>query len=116
FNSIYPRYQRPRFSALSAYSIPLEIAVETGTIGLICFLWLLLVTLNLGWQQLQRLRADRDLDGFWLVGAIATLLGLLSHGLVDTVWYRPQVNTLWWFMIALIASYYSPLPEAREDV
>jgi len=115
FNSIYPRYQRPRFSALSAYSIPLEIAVETGIIGLTCFLWLLLVTLNLGWQQLQRLRADRDLDGFWLVGAIATLLGLLSHGLVDTVWYRPQVNTLWWFMIALIASYYTLPSEASTQ-
>ncbi len=116
FNSIYPYYQRPRFSALSAYSIPLEIAVETGIIGLACFLWLLLVTFNLGWQQLQRLRAVRNVDGFWLIGAIATVFGLLGHGFVDTVWYRPQVNTLWWFMIALIASYYSPPPETQEDV
>ncbi|PSB27173.1 IctB family putative bicarbonate transporter [Stenomitos frigidus] len=119
FNSIYPRYQRPRFSALSAYSIPLEIAVETGIIGLTCFAWLLLVTLNLGWSRLQQLRAVRNQDGFWLIGAIATLLGLLSHGFVDTVWYRPQVNTLWWLMIALIASYYTLPAEtqtALEDV
>ena len=114
FNSIYPYYQRPRFSALSAYSIPLEIAVETGIIGFTCFIWLLLVTFNLGWQQLQRLRAVRNKDGFWLMGAIATLLGLLSHGFVDTVWYRPQVNSLWWLMIALIASYYSPVQTQEE--
>ena len=115
FNRIYPIYQRPRFSALSAYSIPLEIAVETGIIGFTCFVWLLLVTLNLGWQQLQRLRAVRNQDGFWLMGAIATLLGLLSHGFVDTVWYRPQVNTLWWLMIALIASYYTVSTETPEE-
>ncbi len=116
FNSIYPYYQRSRFSALSAYSIPLEIAVETGIIGLTCFVWLLLVTFNIGWQQLQRLRATRDLDGFWLMGAIATLVGLLGHGLVDTVWYRPQINTLWWLMIAFIASYYTLPTATKEDV
>jgi putative inorganic carbon (HCO3(-)) transporter len=60
--------------------------------------------------------ATRDLDGFWLMGAIATLVGLLSHGLVDTVWYRPQINTLWWLMIALIASYYTLPTETKEDV
>jgi hypothetical protein len=24
---------------------------------------------------------------------------------VDTVWYRPQVNSLWWFAIAIVASF-----------
>ena len=107
FNKIYPLYQRPRFTALSAYSIPLEIAVETGLIGLTCFLWILVVTFNQGWIQLQRLRSLGSREGFWLMGAIATLVGMLGHGLVDTVWYRPQVNTLWWLTIALIASYYT---------
>jgi putative inorganic carbon (HCO3(-)) transporter len=106
FNKIYPLYQRPRFSALSAYSIFLEVMVETGMLGLTCFLWLLLVTFNLGWRQLQRLRQQSSPEGFWLIGAIATLFGMIGHGLVDTVWYRPQVNTLWWLMIAIIASYY----------
>ena len=134
FNKIYPLYMRPRFSALSAYSILLEVAVETGFLGLSCFLWLLLVTFNQGWMQLKKLRdaqvsiqqsqeypiqnplAQRHValskiqnpnEGFWLMAAIAALLGMLGHGAVDTVLYRPEVNTLWWLMIALIASYYS---------
>lgn len=114
FNKVYPLYQRPRFSALSAYSIPLEIAVETGLIGLSCFLWLLLVTFYQGWVQLQRLRAIASPEGFWLIAAIASLLGMLTHGLVDTVWYRPQVNMLWWFAIAIIASYYSPFQSFQQ--
>ena len=107
FNKIYPLYQRPRYSALSAYSILLEVAVETGFIGLACFVWLLIVTFNQGAIQLRRLRSSSSREGFWLIGAIASLLGILAHGAVDTVWYRPEVNTLWWFMMALIASYYT---------
>jgi putative inorganic carbon (HCO3(-)) transporter len=25
--------------------------------------------------------------------------------LFDTVWYRPAVNTLWWFLVAIVASF-----------
>jgi putative inorganic carbon (hco3(-)) transporter len=108
FNKIYPLYQRPRYTALSAYSILLEVAVETGFIGLACFLWLIIVTFNTGLMQLRRLRQLRSAEGFWLIGAIATLLGMLTHGTVDTIWFRPEVNTLWWLMVALIASYWTP--------
>jgi len=116
FNKIYPLYMRPKYSALSAYSVPLEIAVETGFIGLFAFLWLLLVTLNQGVRQLQRLRNVESREAYWLMAAIATLCGLLSHGLVDTVWYRPEVNTLWWLSIAIIASYYPGRESTSEAI
>ncbi|NJR50361.1 MAG: putative bicarbonate transporter, IctB family [Leptolyngbyaceae cyanobacterium CSU_1_3] len=118
FKKIYPFYQRARFSALSAYSILLEVAVETGLIGLTAFLWLLLVTLTQGLVQLKRLRSLQNRDGFWLIGAIASLLGLFGQAMFDTVLYRPQVNTLWWLSIALIASFYAyhqPLSGGRES-
>ncbi|MGF1499043.1 MAG: IctB family putative bicarbonate transporter [Elainellaceae cyanobacterium] len=119
FNQVYPFYQEPGYTALSAYSVLLEILVETGAIGLICFLWLLLVTFNQGWRQLQRLRSHQDPQGFWLLGAIAIMVGMLAHGLVDTVWYRPQVSTLWWLMLALVASYSqildAQMPEAQRS-
>lgn len=112
FNKIYPLYQRPRFSALSAYSILLEVAVETGLIGLTCFVWLLLTTLTQAWRALQGLRQLGDREGYWLIGAISAMAGLFSHGMFDTVLYRPEVNILWWLTFALIASYY----RGAEDV
>ncbi|MBD2183625.1 putative bicarbonate transporter, IctB family [Planktothrix sp. FACHB-1355] len=115
FNKIYPLYMRPRYSALSAYSILLEVAVEAGLIGLGCFLWLLLVTFNQGWVQLRRLREFGSREGFWLIAAIASFLGMLAHGTVDTVLYRPEANTLWWMMIALIASYYTIYQPSRSE-
>lgn len=115
FNKIYPLYQRTRFTALSAYCIFLEVAVETGFLGFSCFLWLLVVTYNQGVQQLRRLRTLANSDGFWLIGAIAAMSGMLAHGFVDTVWYRPEVNTLWWLMIAIIASYKEPIPASARE-
>lgn len=109
FNRIYPRYQATGYNALSAYSVLLEIAVETGLIGLTCFLWLMLVALNQGWQQMQRLRRFSDREGLWLLAAISIMIGMLAHGSVDTVWYRPQVSTLWWMIVAIIASYCMPV-------
>ncbi|MCY7283368.1 MAG: IctB family putative bicarbonate transporter [Cyanobacteria bacterium CAN_BIN43] len=106
FNQVYPKYQQAGYTALSAYSIVLEILVETGFIGLSCFLWILMVTLTQGWVQIQRLRQVASRDGFWLMAAIATMIGMLGHGMFDTVWYRPQVSTLWWLMLAIVASYY----------
>lgn len=112
FNQVYPLYQRPRYTALSAYSVFLEIAVEAGLLGLAVFLWLLTVTFGQGWRQMQRLRAVQSPQAYWLMAALATMVGMLVHGLVDTVWYRPQVSTLWWLMLAIVASYYSSKPKS----
>ncbi|MGD1849940.1 MAG: IctB family putative bicarbonate transporter [Cyanophyceae cyanobacterium] len=106
FNKIYPLYQRPKFTALSAYSVFLEICVETGLIGAIAFLWLLTVTLSQAWHHARRLQQRWNADGYWILGATAAILGMMAHGAVDTVWYRPQVQTAWWLMVAIIASYW----------
>ena len=105
FNKIYPLYMDSRYPALSAYSIFLEIAVETGLIGLGCFVWLIIVAFNQGVGQLKYLRSLGNHQGLWFMAAIASMAGMLAHGLVDTVWYRPQINTLWWLMVAILASY-----------
>ncbi|HEY9688367.1 MAG TPA: IctB family putative bicarbonate transporter [Coleofasciculaceae cyanobacterium] len=108
FNQVYPRYQKPKFSALSAYSIVLEVAVETGLIGFTCFVWLLGMVAYQGWRAITVLRQRQTSQGYWLLAALATIAGMLSHGLVDTVWYRPQVSTLFWLMLALVAGFYQP--------
>lgn len=109
FNQIYPRYMNSRYPALSAYSVYLEHIVEMGYIGLGCFLWLIAVTCNHGMRQLNRLRHSRDKRGIYLIVAIAATVSLAFHGFVDTVWYRPQINTIWWLIIGLIASFYDDI-------
>lgn len=106
FNAVYPLYQRPRYTALSAYSVFLEVLVEGGILGMGAFLWMLLLVLQQGWTQLQKMREVQDTQAYWLIGAIASLVGILGQGIADTVMYRPQISTLWWLAIAVVASYY----------
>ncbi|MBE9079967.1 putative bicarbonate transporter, IctB family [Romeria aff. gracilis LEGE 07310] len=111
FNKVYPLFQKPNYTALSAYSIYLETAVEAGILGILSFAWLIGVSFYQSWVQINRLRQRLEPQGYWLMAAIAVQIGLLVQGAVDTIWYRPQVSTLWWLLMALIASYYVSLRE-----
>lgn len=109
FKKVYPIYQiNPKYSALSAYSIYLETLVEMGAVGLLSFLWMMLVSLFHGIMPLKGLRDGKDYDYFWLMGGLAGAIGLAVQGCFDTVWYRPNINILWWLSLGIIASFYYP--------
>ena len=55
----------------------------------------------------QRQEQSKPVD-FWLLGALAASIGLAVQGFFDTVWYRPDINILWWMSISIIASFYFP--------
>ena len=96
FNSIYPLYQQPKFNALSAYSVPLEILVETGIPGLIASLGLAAASLRSG---LRALTAETEL-ALPCLGCLAAIAGLLTQGAADTIFFRPEVQISGWFCLA----------------
>lgn len=104
FNRVYPLYQISDYSALGAYSVPLEIVLETGVLGGIGYVYFVVAVVMWGWQQWQRLLQERDPQSLWVGAALAAVLGMMAHGLVDTVWYRPQIQMLWWFAVAILTS------------
>jgi putative inorganic carbon (HCO3(-)) transporter len=95
FRRAYALYMVTGFEALGAYNIFLEEAVEKGILGLVAFLSLL----GAACSQIIR-HALRG--GSWLAGAgiMAALSGLAIHGLVDTVFYRPSVQLIFWALLA----------------
>jgi putative inorganic carbon (hco3(-)) transporter len=116
FKKIYPIYQvSPKFSALSAYSVFMETIVEVGFIGFTCFLWSMTVTFNCGIRSLARLRQNRDIQVVWLMAAIVSMVGLICQGFSDTVWYRPEIQTLWWLVVGIIASFYQVMERQHSD-
>ena len=100
FNSIYPLYQQPKFNALSAYSVPLELLVEMGLPGLIAALGLLWSTLRSG---LQGLTLPPPAAGAALA-SLAAIAGLLTQGITDTIFFRPEVQLIGWFCLATLAA------------
>ena len=103
FEAIYPFFQRPKYNALSAYSIFLEIAVEMGILGILAFAWLSLTVLVQGLVTwFARVRTDERT--LWAAAAVASVVALLVDGATDTVWFRPAVQIVWWVLCAVIAT------------
>jgi putative inorganic carbon (HCO3(-)) transporter len=97
FNSIYPLYQQPKFDALSAYSVPLEVLVETGVPGLLACLGLLL-------SSIQRGLRIHGQQGLIAIGSLAAIAGLLTQGITDTIFFRPEVQLIGWFALASLGA------------
>ena len=93
-------FNQPKFNALSAYSIPLELAVEAGIPGLLAGIGLLLASLRSA-TSLWRSDSCFSLPA---LAAIAVIVGLTVQGLTDTIFFRPEVQLSGWFCIATLAA------------
>ncbi|MFL0774139.1 MAG: O-antigen ligase family protein, partial [Prochlorococcus sp.] len=91
--------QQPLFNALSAYSVPLEILVETGIPGLLACLGLMVASIRRGWNALSS-TAPLALP---LLASLAAIAGLLIQGVTDTIFFRPEVQLVGWFCLATLA-------------
>lgn len=97
FRRVYALYMISGFEALGAYNIFLEEAVEKGIFGLMAFLGLV------GGACFRALyHFFRDEERAWAAAGLAVLVGLMVHGMVDTVFYRPSVQILFWLTLAAI--------------
>jgi putative inorganic carbon (HCO3(-)) transporter len=103
----------PGFNALSAYSVPLEIAVEQGVPGLLIFTSLVIVLQLRAWLTL-----DRETVSLQKVVLVAFILaginGMLVFGLFDTIWYRPAINLLFWLWVGWLALLSEPPQPSLE--
>jgi putative inorganic carbon (HCO3(-)) transporter len=111
FNAIYPLYQQPKFNALSAYSVPLELLVETGIPGLIAALGLAGASVRNG---LKALHSTSALALPWL-GCLAAIAGLLIQGATDTIFFRPEVQIIGWFCLATLSQVGQTTKTAQAD-
>lgn len=116
FRLAYGLYMVSGFDALGTYCVPLEIAVENGIVGVFIFALLVGLTMfkahKLFWDKENDLKAWR-----WVIlGLSAALFALMIHGMVDTVFYRPQVHFIFWLCVSLIALPWNIYKDAiRED-
>ena len=102
FREVYGLYMMTGFDALSTYSVPLEIAVESGIFALLSFV-AFLVYLFTG--AINYICKPNDLTGkIILSSVILTVTGVMIHGLFDTIYFRPQVQFVFWTMIAMASA------------
>ena len=99
FREIYGLYMKTGFDALSAYNIYLETAVESGLFALIAFLCFLGVNI---YKAARFIFVSNTLDRIFVLAATVSIAGMLTHGFVDTVFFRPQIQFIFWIMIGII--------------
>jgi O-antigen ligase len=74
-----------------AHNLPLDLAAQTGLLGLGTAAWL-------GWRVLQALRRA---GGVWAAAALASTIALLVHSLADVPTTQPYVTIAWLALVQL---------------
>lgn len=102
FREIYGLYMRTGFDALSAYCVFLEISVESGIFALLAFLAFLGTLI---FKATKFILNNNNLKSSIIVAtAIISVIAVMIHGFVDTVFFRPQIQLTFWTMVAIVSS------------
>ena len=83
-------------------SVPLEIAVESGIFGLVAYVAFIALFLISVYKFITH--TNGLAEKIIVASATLTILGVMTHGLFDTIYFRPQVQFLFWTMIAMASS------------
>lgn len=103
FREIYGLYMKTGFDALSAYNIFLEIAVESGIFALIAYLGFLVTLIK---ESVEFILKSEDVQAVIFVAtALISICAVSVHGFVDTVFFRPQIQFVFWTMVAVARVY-----------
>lgn len=100
FREIYGLYMKTGFDALSAYNIYLEIAVESGIFALIAYMGFLITLIK---DAVKFILKSVDTNAvIFVAAALISICAVSVHGLVDTVFFRPQIQFIFWTMVAIV--------------
>ena len=102
FREIYGLYMKTGFDALSAYNIFLEIAVESGIFALIAFLGFLVELVKDAVKFI--LKSANNEQIIFVAISLVSVLAVMFHGFVDTVFFRPQIQFMFWTFVAVIST------------
>ena len=81
------------------HNIYLEVAVESGIFALLSFVGFIGVNIVKAVKYILKYFND---GAIYLSIALISLVGILIHGIVDTVFFRPQIQFVFWMMIGII--------------
>ena len=99
FREIYGLYMKTGFDALSAYNIYLELAVESGLFSMIAFVGFLISNII---SALKYIYSTRTVETVYVLAALVSIIGVMMHGIVDTVFFRPQIPFSFWIMVGIM--------------
>lgn len=100
FREIYGLYMLSGFDALSCYCVFLEMAVESGIFSVIAYLLFIITLLFYGVKKF--ISTNNKEYKILLFITIISIIAVMFHGFFDTIYFRPQVQYIYWTMAAIL--------------
>ena len=100
FREVYGLYMMSGFDALSTYCVFLEMAVESGIFALIAYLIFLYILISNAFKtfiEVSELRLR-----ILIFTAVISIIAVMFHGLFDTIYFRPQIQFVYWIMVSIL--------------
>jgi len=113
---MYPLFLVRSGTVPHAHNLLLQVAVDLGLTGLVAYVSLLLLTFYMLFSVLRTRTPNGTLENCLAKACIASLSGLLLHGLIDAATWGNKGAFLPWAMLGLAASIYRrPLSGRGRD-
>ena len=87
------------------HNLVLELWLMLTPLGLAAFVWLIARFVRRGLAQFRV--APSSEQGLLAIGALAAMAAALTHGLVDTFYFWPDIAFVFWLLLALVERNYS---------
>ena len=104
FMRVFQAYRDNSHGPTYAHNCYIQLAAETGIIGLLCFLSIMITLFH---RSLESIRVclvkDRNL-GVLGLGLLSGVFAFLVHSFFDTHFYSLQLSVYLWFMIGTLVA------------
>ncbi|MCX7942300.1 MAG: O-antigen ligase family protein [Dictyoglomaceae bacterium] len=105
FRQVYAFYMEPKYTALASYNLFLELAIEGSIFSLIVFLIMIYTLIRIFITSFSNWDFTRKIIG---ISSLSSIIAPLFHGLVDTIWYRPYPQIIFWLACAFLLNLNNP--------
>lgn len=99
FRQVYAFYMEPKYTALASYNLFLELAIEGSIFSLIVFLIMIYTLIKIFLFSFSNWDFTKKVMG---IVSLSSIIAPLFHGLVDTIWYRPYPQIIFWLACAFL--------------
>jgi len=105
FMVLFQTYRKSSFMDPSyAHNCYIQLAAETGFVGLICFIWIIVKLFHQLIGTIKRIfTQDRNLSVL-IVGLLSGVYAFLVHCFFDTHLYSLQLSVYLWFMVGVLVA------------
>lgn len=96
YREYVPRVAFPplEWLVVKPHNLYLALWIEMGILGLASFIWLIIIFFKQGWRK-----RDNPIVKY----ALAAMIALLVHGLVDTPYFKNDLSVLFWVIVGVLA-------------